>query len=119
MKKLIIIGVIFFIGAFTITAQILDVTFTTSDVKFSDEDKTSLTIPIRVSTSTGFVDEEITMNFDGYNQCRNKGKSKTVCERELKDDIQQNIETFNENKRREIKEQEMQDFKDEINIDNL
>ena len=99
-------------------------TFTVSDLRFAtstDENekeiKTGLVIPIRVATSTGFIDEEYTMNFDGYNQCRRNGKTKAVCGGELNDDIQQNIETFRINKLKELEEQA--DFKSEIDLTNL
>lgn len=120
MKKTLIIT--FFLGVFTVTlAQVFtEPTFTASPVVFSvNEDgiKDGLIIPIRVATSTGFTDEEFVMNFGAYNQCRNKGKPQIVCEKELKDDIKQNIATFKINRRNEMKEQ--LDFKDEINLDNL
>lgn len=101
-------------------------TFTVSDLRFAtstDENEKEiiigLTIPIRVATSTGFTDEEYTMNFDGYNQCRRIGKTKTVCVGELNDDIEQNIVTFRLNKLQEIKEQKAKDFEDEINLNDI
>ena len=97
------------------------VTFTTSDIRFAtttDENdieiKTGLAIPINIATSTGSVDETIEMNFDGYNQCRFNGKSKTVCLGELDDDIQQNIDAFKQNKIKEFEELDIQKFQDEI-----
>ena len=104
------------------------VTFTTSDIRFATttdnnnttvdgkdiEIKTGLAIPINIATSTGSIDETIVMNFDGYNQCRFNGKSKTVCLGELDDDIQQNIDAFKQNKIKEFEELDIQKFQDEI-----
>ena len=100
-----------------------DVTFTTSDIRFAtttDENdieiKTGLSIPINIATSTGSIDETIGMTFDGYNQCRFNGKTKTVCLQELDDDIQQNIDAFKQNKIKEFEELKRKVFQDEITI---
>ncbi len=97
-----------------------DVTFTISNVRFAtstdendNEITTGLAIPIRIATSTGFVDETIDMNFGAYNQCR-VVKTKTVCLGELNDDIQQNIDAFKENKLRELEELQRPSYQDEI-----
>ena len=97
------------------------VTFTTSDIKFAtttDENdieiKTGLSIPVNIATSTGSMDETIDMTFDGYNQCRFNGKTKTVCLAELDDDIQQNIDAFKQNKLKELEELDRKKYQDEI-----
>ena len=104
-----------------VVETIKDVTFTVSDIRFAtttDENdieiKTGLSIPINIATSTGSLDETIDMNFDGYNQCRFNGKTKTVCLAELDDDIQQNIDAFKQNKLKELDELKRQKYQDEI-----
>lgn len=116
-----------YVGGIGQPVTIENITFTTSNLRFAtstdendNETKTGLLIPIRIATSTGFVDETIRMNFDGYNQCRGLyGKSQAVCIGELNDDIEQNIEAFTENKLRELREQGWIDFEDEIDLKNI
>ena len=107
----------------------VDFAFTISDVKwatttdeFDNEIKTGINIPIKydfpVATTSGFIveliEEDIGMTLDGYNNCRFNGKTKTVCLKELDDDIQQTVNAFKENKARELDELKRKSYEDEI-----
>ena len=59
------------------------------------------------------------MNFGAYNMCRQKGETKNQCLKELRDDINSNIETFQINVARELEELKQQQFKDELNFEDL
>ncbi len=108
-----------------------DVAFSLSNTKFAtttDEQGNEIRTGIRVSvkydfpvaTTTGYIIEEITedvgMTFDGYNMCRFSGKTKTVCVQELNDDIEQTVDAFKENKKRELDELKRKSFQDEIEL---
>lgn len=101
-----------------------NIEFATTTDENEDVIKTGLKIPITynfpVATSTGYIIEEINesieMNFGAYNQCRGSGKSKTVCIAELNDDIQQNIDTFKENKARELEELKSSQYFNELDL---
>lgn len=105
-----------------------------NEVTFDEEtgeeiigEKTGLRVPIKynfpVATTTGYVIEEIDgkmeMNFDGYNNCRGKGKTKDICLSELTDDIQSNIEAFQLNIKQELKELKEKLFQKEIDLSML
>lgn len=107
----------------------IDFAFTTSNAEYATTDdeqgneiRTGIKIPIKfdfpVATTSGYIiqeiEENVEMNFDGYNMCRSNGKTKTVCLAELDDDIVQTVEAFKENKARELKELQRQSFQDEI-----
>ena len=99
---------------------------TTQDA-FGNIIKQGLRIPVKyttiVKTETGFeakeVEEFIEMTLDGYNSCRASGESAAQCKLYLIDDIQQNIQTKQENVKREIEELRKQQFSEEINISNF
>lgn len=99
-----------------------NVEFSTSTNEFEEIIKTGLKVPIKynfpIATTTGYIIEEIDgvmeMNFDGYNGCRGKGKTKIVCLAELDDDIESNVQAFQENIKMELKELKQQQFQDEI-----
>ena len=104
-----------------------NVQFATSTDEFEEVIRTGIRVPIKynflVASSTGFVVEEIdgemSMTLDGYNLCRSLGGTKNVCLSELRDDIESNLLTFQENLERKLKELKRQQFRDEVNLDNL
>ena len=116
-----------------------DIQFLSENVEFiyqieTDEDgveiigdRTGIKVPIKynfpVASSTGFVVEEIErameMTLDGYNMCRFKGETKNQCLGELRDDIESNIKTFQENVKRELEELKQKGFQDEIILENI
>jgi len=104
-----------------------NVEFVTSTDELDRVIKTGLRVPIKynfpVATTTGYVVEEIDgameMTFDGYNMCRYKGGTKNKCLKELRDDITSNIETFQENVKRELEELKQQQFKSELDFEDL
>lgn len=126
--------------------QIKEINFNSSDIQFLEEnvefineitfneetneeipgERNGLKIPIQynfpiLDEQTGdYIIEEIDgameMNFDGYNHCRGKGKTKDICLSELTDDIQTNIEAFQLNVEQELRELQEKQFQNEINI---
>ena len=116
-----------------------DIQFLTENVEFihrieTDEngietigERTGIKVPIKynfpVASSTGFVIEEIDgameMTLDGYNMCRFLGGTKNLCLSELRDDIESNIQTFQENVKRELEELKQKGFQDEIILENI
>ena len=104
-----------------------DIQFATSTDEFDNEVRTGIKVSIKynfpVASSTGFVVEEIDeameMTLDGYNMCRFLGGTKNLCLSELQDDIESNIQTFQENVKRELEELKQKVFQDEIILDNL
>jgi len=103
-----------------------DLNIATSNTEIAiDEEgtKTGIKIPVTydypIESGTGYIVEQVTedigMNFDAYNKCRQK-KTKTVCLGELDDDIQQNIDTFKINKERELEELQRETFENELNF---
>ena len=108
----------------------VDFAFTISNVEWAtttneitgEEIKTGIKIPITydfpIATTSGFiieeVNEDIGMTLDGYNMCRFNGKTKTVCLKELDDDIVQTVNAFKENKGRELDELKRKTYQDEI-----
>ena len=111
----------------TLNFRTADFGFATTATEFTADDegkeiRTSIKIPITynypVANGTGFViesvSEDITMNLDSYDKCRDSGKTKTVCTQELNDDIVQTKEAFKINKERELKELQMKSYDDEL-----
>ncbi len=103
-----------------------NVELVTSTDEFGNTIKVGIRVPITynfpVATTTGFVVEEVNdyveMNLGSYEQCR-RTKTKQKCVKEFKQDIKSNIETYQINKKRELEELKSQDFRDEININDL
>ena len=139
MKKTLIIAVALLISSGTAFALIPDITtlnfrtadfgFTTSPTEFTTDEegvevRTSIKIPITynypVANETGFVievvNEDIVMNLDSYDKCRDSGKTKTVCTQELNDDIEQTKEAFKTNKEKELKDLQMKSYSNELNF---
>ena len=104
-----------------------NVEFATSTDEFENVIRTGIRVPIKynfpVATSTGYViqeiDESIEMNLDGYNMCRYKGGTKNLCLAELREDIESNILTFQENIKRELDELKAKQFQEEIDLNIL
>ena len=65
------------------------------------------------------IDGAMEMNFDGYNMCRQKGETKLLCLSELRDDVKSNIQTFQENVKRELDELKAIQFQEEIILENI
>lgn len=103
-----------------------EVTFAVSDIKWATttengekdgkEIRTGIRIPVTYDVNSESTIEEIEMNLDSYNQCRNFGKTKEMCVRELNDDIEKTVEAFKINKARELNELRKIDYKDELNF---
>jgi len=110
-----------------VVIEVKGLEFATSTDEDGEVTKTGIRIPIQYNfpsvTDTGFTvkerNEYIEMNFGAYNMCRQNGKTAPVCEQELKDDIQQNLETRQKNIERELEEFKSQIFQEEIIIGNL
>ena len=104
-----------------------NVQFVISTDEFGNEIRTGIKVQIKysfpVASSTGYVVEEgdgsMQMNLDGYNMCRFKGETKNQCLGELRDDIESNIFTFQENVKRELEELKQKGFQEEIIIENI
>ena len=99
-----------------------NVGFSTTTDEFGNVIRIGVLIPISyetlVPTATGYiveeVDEEIVMNLDSYNKCRDEGNLKNRCIQELKDDIKQTVDAYEQNLRRDIEELTRSDFRNEI-----
>ena len=139
----------FQIGDTVTSTQLEEVNFDSADIQFLKEnvelinkvtfdeetgeevigEKTGLKVPIKynfpvLDKETGnYIVEEIDgvmeMNFDGYNNCRGKGKTKDICLSELTDDIESNIEAFQLNTEQELKELKEKLFQKEIDLSML
>lgn len=96
--------------------------FVTTTDEFGNTIRTGLRIPMRynfpIATTTGYIVQEIEknieMNFDGYNMCRGKGGTKLQCLKELRDDIESNVEAFQINLKRDLEELKRQAYQEEI-----
>ena len=98
---------------------------TTTD-QFGNTVKIGLRVPMKynfpvattTATTTKYIIEEVEkdmeMNFGAYNMCRQKGGTKNQCLKELRDDINSNIETFQINVKRELEELKQQAYQEEI-----
>ena len=96
----------------------------------TDEDgnkvRTGIKIPISyefpVATSTGFIIEEreefIEMNLGAYNKCR-QSKTKPQCVQELKSDINQTVDAYEQNIKRDLEELKVSQYMDELNLTDL
>ena len=65
------------------------------------------------------VDGAMEMTLDGYNMCRQKGGTKSLCLSQLRDDVESNIQTFQENIKRQLDELKAKGFQDEVDLDTL
>jgi len=120
MKKiiisvLVILGVIYVsFSLYQVVAAVIlipnNIQFATTTNDVGDTIKTGLKIPVGTET--------FDMNLGGYDSCRQK-KTKIVCMGELRDDIRQNIETYQINKAREEAEKNRQNFEDEVNLNEI
>ena len=88
----------------------VNIQFATTTDEFENVIKTGLKIPVGTTT--------FDMNLDGYDSCRQK-KTKATCLEELRDDIRQNIKTYQINKARERAELNRKKYQDEIDLGNL
>lgn len=94
----------------------------TSTDELGNTIKTGIRVPIKynfpVATSSGYIIEEIEeyveMNFDGFTMCRQKGKTKNQCLKELKDDIEATLEAKQENIIKRLEELKRLKFRNEI-----
>lgn len=99
-----------------------NVGFSTSTDEFGNTVRTGVLVPISYETlvpaENGYVveevDEEIVIQLDAYNKCRNEGNPKAQCIQELKDDIKQTVDAHEQNIRRDIEELTRSNFKNEI-----
>lgn len=96
--------------------------FVTSTNDIGETIKTGLRVPIKynfpVATSTGYlieqIDGEMAMTLDGYDMCRQKGQTSETCLAELRSDIEQNIQAFQNNIRRDLEDLKRKDFRKEL-----
>ena len=107
--------------------QIQDLAMATTTNELGKTINIGVRIPIKynfpVATTTGFIIEEreeyVEMNFGAYNMCRFLGGTKNLCLSELRDDIESNIQTFQENVKIELEELKQKGFQDEIILENI
>ena len=114
-----------------------DIAFLTENMEFvtsTDENENVIKTGVRVlikynfpvatttfdgtTTSTVYIVQEIDgameMNFGGYNQCRQTGKTKAVCLSAFRSDVEYNVRVFQENVQKELEELQQSQFQDEI-----
>jgi hypothetical protein len=56
----------------------------------------------------------VTVNFDGYNRCREKGSNRTFCLAQLHNQIEKNIQWWKEGEDARILEEQIKDFSSEL-----
>ena len=70
-----------------------------------------------ITVDVNYLGEQgsITVNFDGYNRCRNNNKTKSECLEKLHDQIEKNIQWWKEGQETKLQEEQIQDFSEELN----